>query len=112
VKRFRKQQRNVTETPPDTDTDTDTERDIYNLDFNKFWESYPKKTGKGYAYQCWKKIKTPKPTLEILIESIKLHTESNQWKDQSGKFIPNPSTWLNQRRWEDEIFKGGSEFGI
>ena len=24
------------------------------------------------------------------------------WKKNGGQFIPHPSTWLNNRRWEDE----------
>jgi len=28
--------------------------------------------------------------------------QSRQWREQDGKFIPMPSTFLNERRWEDE----------
>ena len=29
--------------------------------------------------------------------------ELDDWKKQNGKYIPYPSTWLNQKRWEDEV---------
>ena len=36
------------------------------------------------------------------MEALAKQKESDQWKSDSGKFIPNPATWINQRRWEDE----------
>ena len=27
---------------------------------------------------------------------------SRQWQKDGGQYIPNPATWLNQGRWEDE----------
>ena len=32
--------------------------------------------------------------------------EDKRWLEG---YIPNPSTWLNQRRWEDEPFTGVSK---
>ena len=28
---------------------------------------------------------------------------SADWKKDGGKYIPYPSTWLNDERWEDEL---------
>ena len=25
------------------------------------------------------------------------------WKRNDGQYIPNPSTWLNQQRWDDDL---------
>jgi len=77
------------------------EINIYSSDFLKFWGAYPKKIGKGSAFISYQKIKTPKPQLEIIIGAIEIQNKSKQWQD--AQFIPNPSTWLNQRRWEDEL---------
>ena len=74
---------------------------IYTPNFLKFWEQYPKKTGKGEAFKSYKKILEPKPTLKQILDSLELHKKTEQWKDK--QFIPNPSTWINQRRWEDEF---------
>ena len=27
---------------------------------------------------------------------------TEQWQKEGGRFIPNPTTWLNQGRWDDE----------
>jgi hypothetical protein len=73
---------------------------IYSSNFLKFWELYPKKTGKGAAFQAYKKIKEPRPSLQQIELAIKNQNQTEQW--QNLQFIPNPATWLNQRRWEDE----------
>jgi len=28
---------------------------------------------------------------------------TEQWRKDNGQFIPHPQTWLNQRRWEDDV---------
>ena len=69
-------------------------------DFEIFWKAYPRKTGKGYCHDIWKRKKFP--AIEIIIEALKKSIASPDWQKEGGKFIPNPSTWLNQGRWEDE----------
>jgi hypothetical protein len=71
--------------------------------FDRFWESYPRKAGKGAARKAWGKIK---PTAELhsrIIEAIAKQKKSSQWQRDNGQYIPNPSTWLNEGRWEDEL---------
>ena len=70
--------------------------------FNSFWELYPKKIGKGGARKAWNKIKNPKATLEKIAKSLVWQKQSEQWKKENGQFIPHPSTYLNNERWEDE----------
>ena len=70
--------------------------------FGLFWVAYPRKIGKGEAEKCWNKIN---PTLELvntILLAIELQRKSDQWVKDNGQYIPNPSTWLNQRRWQDE----------
>ena len=40
---------------------------------------------------------------EVLLYAIALQKNSQQWKKDNGQYIPNPATWLNQGRWEDEV---------
>ena len=30
--------------------------------------------------------------------------------EENGRFIPNPATWLNQGRWEDEVQTSGVNY--
>lgn len=65
-------------------------------EFELFWNAYPNKTGKQDALRKWLKIKPP---LQKIFFALKWQKESQQW--QQG-YIPNPATYLNQHRWEDE----------
>lgn len=71
-------------------------KDKYSTEFERFWSTYPKKTGKGAAYKSWKK---QKPSVEDVLAALSWQMKSKQWCDG---FIPNPTTYLNQNRWEDE----------
>lgn len=68
--------------------------------FTTFWEKYPRKVGKSEAGKAWQKLKPP---LDIVLKSIEAHKQTDQWSKDNGQFIPHPSTWLNQKRWEDEV---------
>ena len=70
--------------------------------FEMFWKEYPKKVGKGAAEKLWKKIGQPASTLVEIISALEWQRESEQWTKDNGSYIPNPSTYLSQRRWEDE----------
>jgi len=70
--------------------------------FNEFWLVYPKKVGKAAAQKAWLKLKPNTKLHEQIKEAIQCQIEGEQWKRENGRFIPNPTTWLNQRRWEDE----------
>ncbi len=72
-------------------------------DFNMFWSEYPKKKAKDEALKAFKKRYKELPLINELVEIVKLHKETEDWKKEKGQFIPYPATWLNQGRWEDEI---------
>ena len=69
-------------------------------DFSLFWKEYPKKIGKGAAEKAWQKMKPP---IEDVLNAIRVQRQTDQWLKNKGQFIPNPATWLNQKRWEDEV---------
>ena len=71
--------------------------------FEEFWQAYPKKIGKGYAFECFKKIRVSRSLLDTMLEAIAKQKKSDMWKRDKGQYIPNPSTWLNQKRWEDDL---------
>jgi hypothetical protein len=70
--------------------------------FNIFWKAYPKKKSKGQAEKTWKKIKPKQEILGIMLNKIKEGNNSKEWAKDKGEFIPHPSTWLNNKGWEDE----------
>ncbi len=74
----------------------------YTDGFELFWKEYPEKIGKGKAYDSWKKL-SPTEKQQSMVQ-LKLQVENNHFRNKSGvDYIPHPTTWLNQKRWEDEI---------
>lgn len=69
--------------------------------FEKFWDAYPRKVGKGAAEKAFKKYKPDDTLLSVMLSVLSAQKRSEQWIKENGKFIPYPATWLNQRRWED-----------
>ena len=70
--------------------------------FDAFWKAYPKKADKPAACRAFVKARIDEPTLPSLLAAIATQAQSKQWTKDDGEFIPNPATWLNARRWEDE----------
>ena len=68
--------------------------------FADFGKAYPKKQGIGAAEKAWKKIKPSEQLLGAMLFAISKQKRSRQWREG---YIPNPATWLNQRRWEDVV---------
>lgn len=70
--------------------------------FSEFWKAYPRKVGKGKAQDLWRRLKVSKTLLATILAAIEQQKQSKQWTKSEGEFIPHPSTWLAQKRWEDE----------
>ena len=73
--------------------------------FSRFWEAYPRHEAKEAAREAFIKLGVDEGLLETMITAIGKWKKTNQWKDEGGRYIPNPANWLRQRRWEDEVPK-------
>ena len=75
---------------------------ITNIDlFNKLWIRYPRKINKKVALDAFNKLNPDAELVELMLAAINKARTWKRWEDE--KYIPHFSTWLNQRRWEDEI---------
>ncbi len=77
--------------------------------FDQFWQAYPKKIGKGAARKAWGKIRPGKALIEKILAAVDAAKRSDQWQRDGGQYIPNPVTWLNQGRWDDDLPEGGTK---
>ena len=68
--------------------------------FDIFWAAYPKKASKLYAEKCFNRLKDPKQILAQILKA--LEWQKREWAKNDPKYIPNPSTYLNQGKWMDE----------
>lgn len=71
--------------------------------FEQFWKAYPRRVGKGAAEKAFTKIRISDSLLKTILSAIETAKLTPAWLKDDGQFIPHPATWLNQRRWEDEI---------
>ena len=74
----------------------DIKKEIYS--FEEFWNDYDKKTDRKSCEVKWKKIKDS-DKLKIK-ETVKSFVSYKPFKDYT---YPNPKTYLNQERWNDDI---------
>lgn len=68
--------------------------------FADFWSVYPNKVKKTAANAAWKSGKCEK-IADTIIADVQRRCET-EWKGQDMHYIPHPTTYLHQRRWEDE----------
>ena len=83
------------------------ERDL----FGEFWAMYPKKVAKQAAERAYKRLNPNAELHKKILENIILQKKSRQWTENGGQYIPNPATYINGRRWEDEGVKSNAEHG-
>ena len=82
--------------------DRDREREEQILSsFDRFWKTYPRKVNKTTAVKAWKSLKPNDSTVEEIIADVTRRLRK-EWRGKDMTYIPHPSTYLNQRRWEDE----------
>lgn len=90
--------RNLEPGTPDHEPSTDVEA----VDqFEDFWKAYPRKTGKAQAVKAWSKLRPGDQAQAISI--LPEHVAYWHRAGTATQFIPHPATWLNGRRWEDEL---------
>lgn len=73
------------------------DNDINNL-FDEFWDAYPVKTGKIHAGKIFNKL-SPKVQQQV-IDHVRLYAN---WKPFETYRHANPTTYLNQKRYLDEL---------
>lgn len=87
----------VQQSSPNSQREKKSKRDI---EFEGFWQAYPKKKNKLQARKAFDRVKVP---LQTLLDAIEKQKQSKQWQKNDGEFIPYPATWLNSGAWEDEV---------
>lgn len=74
--------------------------------FAAFWKSYPRGESKQAAIAAWDKLMPDDDLIDKMAKALKRQKKSAEWLRGVG--IPYASTWLNQRRWEDDLSKLGT----
>lgn len=78
------------------------EKALWEQQFEQFYKAYPKKVKKQNVEKWFKKNKPSNELFSSMMNSLEQFKGSKDWLKEKGQYIPYPSTWLNQKRWEDE----------
>lgn len=105
VKSEKKSERNQlpTSKPKNPKTSKPTKAIADAIGFEEFWTAYPRKTAKSTAAKSWASLDPSEETVAAIMAALALFKKSDDWNRDGGQFIPYPATWLNQKRWEDEL---------
>jgi hypothetical protein len=71
--------------------------------FVEFWDAYPRKVSKVQAVSAWRGLSLSNEDADTVISDVKARSASADWVKEGGRYIPYPSTYLNNRRWTDDI---------
>lgn len=98
---------------PEPEPEPFTSKEVNNMSigdeisFEEFWAWYPRKVGKAAARKAWNKRKTDAET--IIAGALRMGTDRNLPEIQ---FVPHPSTWLNEERWNDDPYPPRSKTNL
>ena len=79
--------------------------------FERFWQAYPKKKAKDKARTAWGKLAPDLALCRVMSAALAEQKKSKDWTKEGGQYIPYPATWLNGKRWQDELEAAVSEPG-
>lgn len=72
---------------------------VYSAEFLVFWDEYPRKVKKPMAALEWER---QRPDIVAVLNALKWQCRQPEWQRDGGQYVPHPSTYLYNRRWEDE----------
>jgi hypothetical protein len=96
----------------------------YTSGFERFWESYPKKKNKSYAFRCYlKAVLLPKSKSNNSISLKELDDQCGTWiadvidqdedlTERDTQYVPDASTWLNRGSFHDEGNDGPDKYEL
>jgi len=70
-------------------------------DFDAWWSQYPRKTAKAGAERAWGKLRPADRTAAL--NALPEHVRGWRLRGTATEYVPHPATWLNGRRWEDDL---------
>lgn len=70
--------------------------------FDAFWAAWPKSPRKGAKSSCRKRwdVGLYNGCADQIIKHVEWMKTTDQWRKDSGAFIPAPLVYLNQQRWD------------
>jgi hypothetical protein len=73
----------------------------YSLNFDKFWEKFPRKDNKIQAAKAFERLMKSGQDFDVVLAGLDSWLEHPDKKDK--QFWPHGATWLNNRRFDDSL---------
>lgn len=70
-------------------------------EFLRWYSHYPRKQARGDAKKAWEQTKHIRPPIEQMVKALIVQKEQEQWRNESGKYVPLPATYLRREQWSD-----------
>lgn len=71
--------------------------------FKAFWDVYPNRSARQNAVNAWAKLDPDEQLQGVIVKAVSAQAKGDGWQKNAGQFVPLPATWLNGKRWTDEI---------
>ena len=71
--------------------------------FTDFWAAYPRKQARESAWKSWAKLRPEGDLLRTILLALERQKRTADWIKEGGRYVPLAATWLNGKRWEDDV---------
>jgi hypothetical protein len=69
----------------------------------RVWPAWPVKRNRQQAQVAFVKLAPSDDEVAAMLVAIPAQSLAFDWPREEWRYVPYLSTWLNQRRWEDEV---------
>lgn len=83
--------------------------DAARASFTDFWAAYPRKQARENAWKAWAKLAPDGELLRTILIALERQKRTADWIKEGGRYIPLAASWLNGKRWEDDVGVSSSQ---
>ena len=86
------------QTPSQAEGAAERADEDYPIEFEQFWQTYPRKTGKRKAYAAWRKARRKTNNTFLIAKASRYAADPNR---EPG-YTLTPANWLDGEHWDDD----------
>lgn len=77
--------------------------------FEQFWNKYPKKVNYDKARKAFLSVPDLTTAFPNIIRALEIQMDSDQWREENGRYIPSPDNYLKKQLWNSVVTKEYTE---
>ena len=86
------------QTPSQAEGAAESADEDYPIEFEQFWQTYPRKTGKRKAFEAWRKARRKTNNTFLIAKASRYAADPNR---EPG-YTLTPANWLDGEHWDDD----------